>query len=55
MIEYIDRLASAGSDWLTVLTEITDAKYLTRPYTTSTHFKREADGTKWAAAPCERS
>ncbi|HUI80378.1 MAG TPA: hypothetical protein VLY24_20775 [Bryobacteraceae bacterium] len=53
--EYFDRLSAYGIDWLTVLTIVEDAKYLDQPFITSTHFKREADGSKWRPAPCEAS
>jgi hypothetical protein len=55
VIEYFDRLTSAGSEWLVVVTQVDDAKYLSQPYLTSTHFKREPDGAKWAPSPCEKS
>ena len=52
--EYFDRLpAQPGSDvWLLVVTTIDDPKYLSQPFYTSTHFKREADGSKWNPTPC---
>ena len=51
--EYIDRFASSGSEWLTMITVVDDPKYLTQPFVTSTHFKREPDGSKWAPSRCE--
>jgi len=51
--EYFDRFASSGSEWLTVITVVDDPKYLTQPFVTSTHFKREPDGSKWAPSRCE--
>jgi hypothetical protein len=51
--EYIDRFASSGSEWLTVITVVDDPKYLTQPFVTSTHFKREPDGSKWMPSRCE--
>jgi hypothetical protein len=51
--EYFDRFSSSGSDWLTVITIVDDPKYLTQPFITSTHFKREPDGSKWMQRPCE--
>lgn len=51
--EYFDRLTSTGSELLTVITEVNDPRYLTQPFVTSTHFKREPDGSKWAPAKCE--
>ena len=52
--EYFHRLPSdPGSDaWLLVVTVIEDPKYLTQPFYTSTHFKLEANGAKWAPTPC---
>ena len=41
-----------GDVWLTVSQYVTDPKYLTGDYTTSMHFKHEADGSKWKPAPC---
>jgi hypothetical protein len=53
--EYFDRLTDAGSDWLTVITLVDDPKYLSTQFITSTHFKRESDGSKWMPTPCESS
>ena len=50
--EYFDRLKSAGSEWLTVVTVVDDPKYLTQPFITSSHFKREPDASKWMPQPC---
>ena len=54
MTEHFDRLASSGSEWLVVITQIDDPRYLNQPFLTSTHFKREPDGAKWAPSPCEK-
>jgi hypothetical protein len=55
MTEYIDRFATPGGDeWLVVTTIVSDPKYLTQDFITSTHFKREADGAKkWDPIPCK--
>ena len=53
MTEYFDRLSAYGTDWLTVFTIVEDPHYLNQPFITSTHFKREADASKWMPAPCE--
>ena len=53
--EYVDRFAVDGTEWLIVLTNVEDPQYLTQPFITSTHFKREPDGAKWMPAPCETS
>ena len=52
--EYFHRLPTHpnGDDWLHVTTIVEDPRYLTQPFYTSTHFKREADGTKWNPTPC---
>jgi hypothetical protein len=41
-----------GDRWLTVITTVEDPRYLTRPYTTSSDFKRLADATGWNPTPC---
>lgn len=51
--EYFDRLSAYGTDWLTVFTIVEDPRYLDQPFITSTHFKREPDGSKWMPRPCE--
>lgn len=51
--EYFDRLISNGAEWLTVITIVDDPRYLTQPFTTSTHFRREPDASKWMPKPCQ--
>jgi hypothetical protein len=51
--EYFDPHAAYGTEWFTVTTIVDDPRYLTQPFITSTHFKREPDGAKWSPAPCE--
>lgn len=41
-----------GSRLLLVTTTIEDPVYLTGPYITSPHFKKEPDGSKWELTPC---
>jgi hypothetical protein len=41
-----------GGVWLTVTTILRDPQYLAGPYVQNALFNREADGSKWAAAPC---
>jgi hypothetical protein len=54
MTEYFDRFAAPGGDeWLVVTTVVSDPKYLTQEFVTSTHFKKEADGAKWDPTPCK--
>jgi len=53
LVEHWDRTAFPNGDvWLTVSQYVTDPKYLTGEYTTSMHFKREPDGSKWRPVPC---
>ena len=53
VIEYFDRFAAAGnSEWLVVTTAVTDPKYLNQEFVTSTHFRREPDGSKWDPTAC---
>ena len=53
LTEYFDRFAAPnGDEWLVVTTIVADAKYLTQDFITSTHFKKEPDGSKFAPAPC---
>jgi hypothetical protein len=55
MTEYFDRFAVPGGDeWLVVTTVVSDPKYLTQEFVTSTHFKKEAAGAKkWDPTPCK--
>jgi hypothetical protein len=42
-----------GEEWLAVTTLVDDPMYLAQQYVTSTHFRRERDGSKWAPEPCK--
>lgn len=54
--EYFDRFAAPnGDEWLVVTTTVTDPKYLTQDFVTSSHFRQEADGSKWSPSPCRTS
>jgi hypothetical protein len=54
MTEYFDRFAAPnGDEWLVVTTIVSDPKYLTQDFVTSTHFKKEPNATKWSPAPCK--
>ena len=50
--EYFDRFSIFGSDYLQVVTIVTDPMYLTTPFVVSNHFKHEADDSKWNPTPC---
>ena len=54
LTDYCERFpAPNGDEWLVVTTIVSDAKYLTQDFITSTHFKKEPNGAKWAPAPCK--
>ena len=54
LTEYYDRFpAPNGDEWFVVTTIVSDPKYLNQDFVTSTHFKKEADGAKWAPKPCK--
>jgi hypothetical protein len=41
-----------AGEWLTVTTIVEDPTYLAQPFITSSSFRREPDGSKWAPLPC---
>jgi hypothetical protein len=41
-----------GDEWLVVTTIVDDATYLTQPFITSSHFRKEPDNSKWSPTPC---
>jgi hypothetical protein len=41
-----------GGQLLVVTTGVDDPRYLTQPFIVSSHFKKEADGSKWDPTPC---
>ena len=52
--EYYDTLTHTnGQEWLVITTVVDDPTYLQQPFITTTHFKREADGSRWWPTPCE--
>jgi len=54
MTEYFDRFAAPGGDqWLVITTAVTDPKYLNQEFVTSTHFRREPDGSRWDPRACK--
>lgn len=50
--EYFDRHSDFGSEWFTVTTVVEDPMYLTQPFITSTHFRKEPDASKWNPMAC---
>lgn len=53
LTEYIDRLNEPdGQTLLLIKSIVEDPQYLTQPFITSTHFKKEPDGSKWTPFAC---
>jgi len=51
--EFFDRFpAPNGDEWLVVTTTVTDPGYLNQDFVTSSHFKKEIDGSRWSPSPC---
>ncbi len=51
--EYFDRFAAPdGAEWLVVTSILTDSRYWATDFVTSTHFRREPDGSKWDPVAC---
>ncbi len=42
-----------GAEWFVVTTIVTDPQYLTAPWVTTSHFKKEPDASKWSPTPCK--
>ncbi len=54
MTEFFDVLREpSGDTWMIVTAVIDDPTYLAQPLMLSTHFRKEADGSKWNPRPCE--
>ncbi len=53
LTEYFDRFPGPnGEEWMVVTTIVSDPRYWTGDFITSTHFRREKDGSKWDPSPC---
>lgn len=53
LTEYYDRVAEPNGDsYLVVTSTVEDPTYLTQPFRTSTHFKKQADASGWNPAAC---
>jgi hypothetical protein len=53
LTEYYDRTNETdGNSYLIITTIVEDPKYLTGQFITSTHFKKEADGSKFSPSSC---
>lgn len=54
LTEHYDTLTHAnGQEWLVITSIVDDPQYLQQPFITTTHFKREPDGSRWRPTPCE--
>jgi hypothetical protein len=52
--EYFDMFQEpGGADWFVVTTVVNDPQYLNGPWITTSHFKKEADASKWNPQPCK--
>jgi len=53
LTENIDKVTEPdGETLLIVSTIVDDPQNLTQPFLTSTHFKKEPDGSKWSPSAC---
>ena len=53
LTEYFDRIDEPnGESYLVITTTVDDPIYLTQPYQTSVHFKKQADASGWNPSPC---
>ena len=53
LTEYFDRVSAPnGDEWLIVTAIVEDAAYLTTEFITSSHFRKEPDGSGWTPEPC---
>ena len=52
LTEYYDRIDDPSGVWLVVTTEVRDPQYLSSPFITSTHFRKQADEKGWMPEPC---
>jgi hypothetical protein len=44
--------APNGDAWFVVTTIVDDPIYLSQPYVTTSHFRKERDNSKWQPSPC---
>lgn len=54
LTEYFELVQGGnGTDYLVVLSILEDPLYLAQPVITSSNFRRESDGTRWAPSDCQ--
>jgi hypothetical protein len=52
--EYYDLFAEPdGPEWFVVTTIVRDPRFLGEPWITTSHFRKEPDGSKWNPQPCQ--
>ncbi|NOT26155.1 MAG: hypothetical protein HOP16_08625 [Acidobacteria bacterium] len=53
LTEYFDlHPGPRNTTWITITTVVNDPRYLTQEFVTSTDFRKETDGSKWAPTQC---
>lgn len=53
LTEYFNRFNTPdGQEWFVVTAIVEDPEYLTQPYVTTSHFRKERDASKWDPTPC---
>ena len=53
LTEFYDRTTEPNGDtWLVLTSVLDDPTYLNQPFMLTTHYKREADGSKFSPRPC---
>lgn len=53
LTEYYDAVTEPdGTGYLLITSTVEDPVYLTAPYLTTTHFKKQADSSGWSPSPC---
>lgn len=53
LTEYFDRVNESNGDaYLVVTTTVEDPAYLTQPFLTASHYKKQADASGWKPTPC---
>jgi hypothetical protein len=53
LTEYFTRTGEPGGNtWLILTSIVEDPQYLVSEFLTSTHYKKEPDGSKWNPSPC---
>jgi hypothetical protein len=50
--EYFETWKDSSDQWFTVMTVVTDPRYLRQPFVTTTDFRKEPNDQKWDPTPC---